>query len=248
MPSCYYACVAADRRTAILETFAFFREADERLRREIVDSSILASLAAHEFVFREGQSCDKVVFLGRGAVRVFKTSDTGREVTLYRLRPGDACILNIACAVANLDFPADAVAEEAAGAVAVPPKLFLDWMDRFPPVRSFAFRVMSTQFVSLVVRVEQIALARLDRRLAQFLISRSQTHGDVLLLTHEAVAAELGSAREVISRQLKDLERRGMVHLSRGATSVVDEQALLRLGRRSGAAHRTLESAGAQRA
>ena len=226
--------MADDRRKEILEAFAFFQEVDKDLRQEILDSATLAHLSAREYVFRQGQTCDKVVFLGRGSVRVFKVGDTGRELTLYRVQPGNACILNIACLAGNLNFPADAVAEEAVEAVTLPPKLFLEWIDRSSLVRRFVFRVMSKQFISLMLRVEDFALTRLDRRLAEYLISRSQADGRLIAVTHDIVAAELGSAREVISRRLKDFEARTLVRLRRGSIEVIDVPALEQLGREGG--------------
>jgi CRP/FNR family transcriptional regulator len=221
--------MVSSRTRNILERFPFYEQADQRLREELEASATFVQLPAGEHVFREGDVCGSVVFLGRGAVRVFKAGETGREITLYHLEPGEACILNVACVVANVPYPAQAVTDVAVEAVVVDPGLFLGWMEKAAPVRSFVFRMMSQRFVSLLVRVEDLILSRLDRRLARFLLSASRSPDGIVHLTHEAVAAELGSAREVMSRLLKDLERRGAVHLQRGQIGILDEDQLERI-------------------
>lgn len=211
-----------DARRTILASFPFFEEADESLRREMESASSLVRLDAGASVFREGGICDKVVFLGNGQVRVKKVSDSRRQITLYHLRPGQACFLNVACVVADLAYPADAVADGPVEAVAVSPSAFLGWFEKAPPMRSFVLRMMSERFVELLLRLEEVALSRLDRRLAKFLLSRSQLEGNELLLTHEVIASELGSAREVMSRMLKEFEQRGVVRLGRGRMEIRD--------------------------
>lgn len=223
--------MAPDRRREILERFEFFRYADEYFRRDFVSGASIVRLSPGHLVFREGQPCDKIVFLGRGSVRVYKRSEAGRELMLYRVGAGEPCILNIACIAAGLEFPAFAVAEDTVEAVAAPPKRFLDWMDRCAPVRGFVLQTMSRRIVSLLLRVEDLTLTPIERRLAGLLVVGVEAQGPGIDVTHEALAAELGSAREVVSRALKKLEHRAIVRLHRGHIEVLNREALELLGR-----------------
>jgi CRP/FNR family transcriptional regulator len=221
--------MSVDTRRVILSRFAFFEEVDERLRREMESAGTLVRLDAGSIVFPERGTCDKVVFLGSGEVRVAKASETQREITLYHLRPGQACFLNVACVVAGIPYPAYAVADTSVEAVAVTPSAFLGWFEKVPSMRAFVLHMMSERFVELLLRLEDVALSRLDRRLADFLLSRSRVEGDTLHLTHEAIASELGSAREVMSRMLKDFEQRGAVRLHRGRVQICEASVLDRI-------------------
>ena len=219
----------AGTRRIILSRFPFFGEADEPLRQEMEAAGTLVRLDTGSIVFPERGVCDKVVFLGSGEVRVKKVSENQREITLYHLLPGQACFLNVACVVAGVPYPADAVAETPVEAVAVTPSAFLRWFEKAPSMRAFVLRMMSERFVELLLRLEAVALTRLDRRLADFLLSRSRVEGEILHLTHEAIASELGSAREVMSRMLKDFEQRGAVRLHRGRVQICEASVLDRI-------------------
>jgi len=228
--------VPSDSRRAILATFPFFEEADEHLRREMELAAALVRLDAGSTVFSQGEVCDKVVFLGSGEVHVKKGSETGREITLYHLRAGEACFLNVACVVAEVPYPADAATVSQVAAVAVSPSAFLSWFEKAPPMRAFVLRMMSERFVELLLRLEEVALTRLDRRLASFLLALSDRQGDAVHMTHEAIASELGSAREVMSRMLKDFEQRGAVRVRRGLVEIREASLLesIASGERSG--------------
>ena len=218
--------MTVDLKRSILAQFSFYDQSDERLRREMEAATALVRLEAGQSIFNTGSECDKVVFLGRGDVRVSKVGETGRQIVLYRLRAGEACFLNVACVVAGVRYPADAITDSPTEALAVSPDVFLGWFEKAAPMRSFVLRMMSDRFIELLVRLEDVALTRLDRRLASFLVERARSEGDTLHLTHETIASELGSAREVISRRLKDLEQRGFVRLHRGAVEILEASAL----------------------
>jgi CRP/FNR family transcriptional regulator len=204
----------------ILELFPFYREADPAARAEMASGAAVARVPPDAYVFRHGQACDKVVFVGLGEARVFKKGETGREVNIYRVGPGDPCILNVSCLMAGVPFPADAVVVREVEAAAVMPEVFLGWTERLPTVRDYVFEMMSSRIVSLMMQVEDLALQRVDRRLAALLLSRIQTGARTLDVTHDSIASDLGSAREVVSRLLKSLEHRGVVELGRGRVRV----------------------------
>lgn len=213
---------------AILNLFSLFRESSAALRQEIEKVATHAILPVGGHYFRHGDSCTDVALLGRGDVRVFKVSDTGREITLYHVNAGETCLLTLHCAINEVTYSAEALVEEEAEAVLLPVSKFRLWVDRHPTMRRFVFDAMAQRVIEVTELVEGIVFHRLDQRLAAFLVTHfERLQEDSLSMTHHGIAAELGSAREVISRLLKDFERQGAVELGRGKIRLLDD-ALLR--------------------
>jgi CRP/FNR family transcriptional regulator len=159
-----------------------------------------------------------------GSVRVYKIGESGREITLYRLGPGRSCILTASCIVNDLAFPAHAMVEENVEALVVPAPVFQDWVSRHEVWRKYVFALASQRLANVIMLIEEVAFGRMDKRLADYLsAAATAAEGDppVLKTTHEAIAADLGSSREVVSRLLKDLEVRGVVKLARGTITVL---------------------------
>jgi CRP/FNR family transcriptional regulator len=125
--------------------------------------------------------------------------------------------------------PAIARAEARLDVLLVPREVFRDWVERYSVLRDFAFQVMATRLVEVVTQVEQVTFQRMDRRLAEYLLTRFDSQSvprAAVSVTHEQVAMDLGSAREVVSRLLKDFERRGAVELGRGRLMLRDADVL----------------------
>lgn len=201
----------------------------DRLDRAALDEfhrcAVKVTLPAGRFICSEGDRCAQVPILLKGSARVYKTGAAGREITLYRIEPGETCILTASCVISGTDFPAYAVTDQECEAWVIPAPTFAAWIDRFQPWREFIFNLLSRRFASLIEVVEEVAFRRLDSRVASYLIQASGD-GPEIHATHEAIAFDLGSSREVISRVLKEFEREGMVMLARGHVTVVDPDGL----------------------
>lgn len=214
----------------ILDLFAFFRSCSAVRREEIARFSTYATLPVGAHYFRPGDSCTGVVLLGRGNVRVFKNSDTGRELTLYHVHAGETCLLTLHCALNEVKYRAEALVEEEVEAVLLPVPEFRAWVDRHRETRRFVFGTMADRVIAVTELLEEMLFHRLDQRLARFLVARFEGHHESLLsMTHQTIAAELGSARETISRLLKELERQGALELGRGQIRLLDLALLQRL-------------------
>lgn len=198
------------------------------LATEMAGSGQRARLEAGQFFFHRGSMVDVFAVLETGALRVFATGDNGREITLYGLAPGECCLVNVLCLMSGMRSPATAVAEEASTAVLFPRDRFLKWVDQRADVRAFVFGVMNTRVVGMMTLIEEVAFQRLDCRLASCLLQRMDAEG-VVAATHEAIAGDLGTAREVVSRLLKSFEREEAVALTRGAVAVRNPAFLERL-------------------
>lgn len=215
----------------ILSCFEFFQKAPPELQAEMERTSSYVSLPEATYCFYEADQCKAIALLGAGLVRVYKSSPEGREVTLYHVGPGDLCLLTLQAALSGEKFAATAVTRTGVEALLLPVEAFRSWVDRYAFLRSLVFATMSKRVAELMVLVQEIAFRRLDQRLAAFLLERLDGDGDDrgIAVTHERIATELGTAREVVSRLLKDLEHLGIVELGRGELRVRDRGGLTRM-------------------
>lgn len=175
-------------------------------------------------VFGERQPCHGFPFVMTGAVRVFKRAANGRELPLYRVLPGDSCIVTSGCLLARRDYNACGVAEGATELLLLAKPAF-DELLLHPPFREFIFGLFAERIADLMQLVEEIAFRKLDQRLANLLLGRGQR----LHLTHQQLADELGSVREMVSRLLKSFAEQGLVRLGREQIEILDPAGLRRL-------------------
>lgn len=201
--------------------------AEDRAIHEMLDRAQLVKLDRERFVFRSGDLCNAFLILVDGSVRVQLTSAGGREVTLYRIGPGGSCILTTSCLLSHENYPAEAIAESDITAVAIPDSVFQETLDQSRAFRDFVFDGFSKRLTSVIQRIEEVALTPIDTRLAGALLKLHENASEQI--THQQLAVELGTAREVVSRHLKKLEREGLVELGRGRIRVLERSQLQRL-------------------
>lgn len=192
---------------------------------QALDEAMTLTLPAGEAVFREGDSCSNFLLVLDGAVRVQKLSENGREIVLYRVEEGQSCILTTACMLGGRHYNAEAYTETEVHAVAFPYRAFRQAMDGSHGFREFVFGVYAERITELLMLIDAISFGRIDQRLVAHLLEHADDAG-VLQLTHQELARDLGTAREVVSRMLKEFERRGMVQLGRGRITLQDRAAL----------------------
>jgi CRP/FNR family transcriptional regulator len=156
-------------------------------------------------------------------------STGGREVVLYRVTDGQSCVITTACLISGEAYPAQGVAETATAGLLLPQADFNAVLDKSAAFRRFVFANQGQRLSDLIQRIEDVAFGRVDARLARHLVDRSQRHGGTLVATHQQLARELGTAREVVSRQLKGFEKQGWIRVLRGSVEVLQPQSLARL-------------------
>ncbi|HKI60656.1 MAG TPA: Crp/Fnr family transcriptional regulator [Mariprofundaceae bacterium] len=178
-------------------------------------------------LFRDGDICHGYVFVSRGSIRVQKMDPDGREIVLYRVEDGQTCMLTTTCLLADKSYPAEGIAEEETLLALIPPSRF-DTLLAHAPFRKFVLGMISERVADLMALIEDVAFGRMDVRLARRLLELDNGSHE-LRLTHQQLATELGTAREVISRILKDLERRNYLALQRGQVSLTNLSALQQL-------------------
>ncbi|NYZ13477.1 Crp/Fnr family transcriptional regulator [Azospirillum sp. RWY-5-1] len=179
-------------------------------------------------LFQPGSLCQSFLMMIDGSVRVQMLSETGREIVLYRVGRGETCILTTVCLMTRQDYSAEGVAETDLRALGLGARPFQELLARSALFREFVFASFGSRLNGFMMLVEEVAFRRIDLRLARFLLDHRDTRGG-LDTTHQALAVELGTAREVVSRQLKEFERRGFVDLARGHILLRDPAGLERL-------------------
>ncbi|AZL60055.1 Crp/Fnr family transcriptional regulator [Tabrizicola piscis] len=197
--------------------------------KALIAGSKVVHLPAGACVFEPGQHADNFLLLLSGTVRVQQRSETGREVFLYRVNAGESCVLTTACMLADEDYAAEGLTETEVDALVIPRSVFDDLAARSAIFRSFIFRAYSRRIADLFSLIDDIVFQRVDVRLAARLLDLAQD--GTVQATHQVLAVELGTAREVISRTLGEFQRRAWVEQARGVIRILDRGALQRLAR-----------------
>ena len=208
-----------------IDRFAGLAALDADVRDRLVAESAVVAVPKGTRIFGPGQSPENLLLLLEGAVRVHQTSDQGREIVLYRVNAGESCVLTTACMLAYEDYSAEGHADTDVRAVAIPRRVFDELIARSPTFRNFVLTAYSQRITDLFRVIEEIAFQRLDIRLAQRLQVLAGD-ADEIATTHQELAVELGTAREVISRQLAEFQRRGWIAQTRGRVTLLDRDAI----------------------
>jgi CRP/FNR family transcriptional regulator len=199
----------------------FIQQADETLKQELRQHAQFAKIPAGQDVFVDGDRVDGIALMLSGVVRVYKIGETGREITLYRFGLGQSCILTANAIMSQKSFPAIATVEEDAEAVIIPADVFRKWVNNYDLWRGFVFDLLSERLSTVMMVVDEVVFKRMDRRVAALLLNQANVQNP-LRVTHQEIAAELGSSREVISRILEDFSKEELIESGRGTLEVLD--------------------------
>ena len=197
---------------------------DDAALGSVLEHAQVVHLPAGTSLFGEGSPCRQFPLVLEGSIRVAKASE-GRELQLYRVSPGESCVLTGGCLVGGRDYPATGVVERDVRLVVLPKPVFDQLLGSHAPFRQYVFSLFAERLTDLITLVEAVAFHKLDRRLAAALLGR----GRIVALTHQQLADELGSVREIVTRVLRGFADQGWVQSTRGAIEVLDAVALRRV-------------------
>lgn len=220
----------SELRRRLLGRFPLFAELPAPRLEALLAEAQLLHAPAGGILFDANQPCRGFPLVLDGSVRVTKTAPNGREILLYRVEPGQSCILSGGCLLGHSDYSATGIAETEVELLSIPPAPFNELMLQFEPFRRYVFGMYGERLSEVMELVEEVAFRQLDTRLAQLLIRR----GPVIEGTHQGIADELGSVREIVSRLLRSFEQRGWVRLERERITVLDPKSLSSLGQERG--------------
>lgn len=206
--------------------FPEFIKCGEAAINSLMESSTLAEIAMGQQVFACGAQCENYLLLLKGSVKVQLLSENGREMLLYQVFPGDSCVLTTSCLLSGDCYPAEAFTEQDVCAFVIPSHAFYRCVEQSAFFREFVFKNFATRLSNVIGRIDDVVFSKIDWRLAQELL---KADGKVIKITHQELATQLGSVREVISRHLKRFEENGWISLNRGTISINDSAALKKM-------------------
>ena len=217
---------AAVNRENLLKLYPALADLSATDFEALLDPGRQMTLPAGSQIFAEHQPCQGFPLVVEGSIKVLKQAPSGRELLLYRVRPGGSCIITSSCLLGHTDYNARGIAESPLTLLAVPVPLFSRLMREHTPFRDFVFHLFAERISELMQLVEEVAFARLDQRLAKALLAREAA---TLNLTHQQLADELGSVREIVSRLLKGFAAQGLVSLGREQVTITDRDGLQKM-------------------
>ena len=201
------------------KAFPAFKKGPDKLIRDLLSVSQEKTIPAGAQIYRSGDACSSIAFVLSGEIRVYKIGQTGREITLYEIERGETCILNASCILSGSSYPAHAVTTTDVNLLLTPSESFRKLVDEHESMRDFVFTLLSQRLSGVMELVEEVAFGRMDERLIDYLLEKSENNR--LEATHQKIANDLGTSREVVSRLLKDLERKKQVSLSRNSITLL---------------------------
>jgi len=200
-------------RERFLKVFPVFRNGPKPLVDHILASSHHTTIPPDILMQFEGQAFQALGLMLCGEKRIYKVSESGNEITLYEVGAGETCIINASCIISNVLSPVCAASLTAVEEILLPASDFRRLVATYEEMRAFVFSHISQSFASIMELIVEVAFKRMDRRLIDYILDKSQD--GKLWTTHQKIANDLGTAREVISRLLKDMEKKGMIIISR---------------------------------
>ncbi|MBI5435539.1 MAG: Crp/Fnr family transcriptional regulator [Nitrosomonadales bacterium] len=206
----------------LLQLYPMLRELPATQLEDLLANATAMRLPAGTVVFDENQPCQGFPLLLSGSIRIIKAAASGRELQLYRVSPGESCILTSSCLLGHAQYHARGIVEQEVELVALPPSTFRALLSAHEPLRDYIFSLFSERLTDLMQLVSAVAFQKLDQRLAALLLAKPNP----IRTTHQALADELGSVREIVSRLLKNFAEQGWVKLGREQIEVVNALAL----------------------
>ncbi|MHC4707516.1 MAG: Crp/Fnr family transcriptional regulator [Planctomycetota bacterium] len=196
------------------ETFSFFRNSPRQLVEDILSSSRHAFAHLGTLMHLEGEPCTYLELVLSGEERGYKSGPAAKEITLYEVGPGEACPINAVCVLTDTAFPLNVAAITDVSLLLIPAKDFKNLLSEYEEMRTFVFRSVGQRFEAVLGLVDELVFKKMDQRLFDYIVEKSEDGR--LPTTHQQIANDLGTAREVVSRLLRSFERDGRVALSRG--------------------------------
>jgi CRP/FNR family transcriptional regulator len=214
----------------LLQVFPFFESLPPRSRDAILSKAIHKTLDHKQILVSGGTACAFLPFVMDGTLRIFKASEAGREITLYRIEKGESCILSATCILNGGKFPAIAEAEGETEVLLLPSRLLVRLVAENAQWRKFMFDLYARRLDDVLTLVDEITFHHMDSRLAALLVRQAGVRQKTVTRTHGEIAAELGTSREVVTRILSDFETAGLIATSRGRIRIRQPDALRERG------------------
>ena len=211
----------------IEEYFPVWDKLTESEKQALQRSAVKRTAAKGTILHNGTADCVGLFVIRSGQLRAFILSDEGKEMTIYRLFERDICLFSASCMLKDIQFEVSIEAEKDSELWVIPSNVYKDLMDRSAAVANYTNQLMASRFSEVMWLIEQIMWKSFDKRLAAFLLEESSVEGsDTLKITHDKIAAHMGTAREVVTRMLRYFQSENMVALTRGEVQITDKERL----------------------
>lgn len=210
----------------MLALFPVLSELSPEALSSVINGGVMACYAPGTLLAKNDKLCPFVPLVVSGSLRIFISSEEGREITLYHANPGDCCLMGIACRMKAGVFPAEVEVEQESELFTIPSALYERYLEPNVMWNRFLFASLYEGMYVSMTTFESLLFSRVDERLAQFLLEQSHGRPTTIYTTHEQIAVKLNTAREVVSRLLGELKRRGILTYERGKVRILNIEAL----------------------
>ena len=212
-----------NKESYLKETLPFFKSLSEEEKNELISKSTIGQFKKGELVHSKNSSCTGLLITISGNFRVFISSPTGRQITLFKLYERDVCMLSSSCAFTNLTYDVNLQSQSDAKAIIVDSSLIKKLSSSNFEVMNYILDLTQDKLSQVMYVLEQTTFFSLDERISDYLLEQSRyENSKTLYITHENIANELGSSREVISRILKKFEKHGKIEVHRGKIKIIN--------------------------
>lgn len=204
-----------------IEDIEEFRK-NPALKAKIVEFGTIKNFKADDIILREDAYINSIPILLSGALKVTRRDAEGREILIYYIKPGESCVMSLLGSMYEEKSHIQAIAEEDSELLIIPISSSSQWIKEFPEWSAYFFRIFQKRFEELLLVVDSVAFKKMDTRISDFLIKKGEiSNSKTIQITHQQIADELGTVREVVSRILKQLEKEGQIKLGRNQITLL---------------------------
>lgn len=214
--------IPIDQHERLNQCIQFLTEGDNRLNDLFHSQASLVHLEQGQPICHEGNQCSHLAIILDGTARIYKLGENGKEITLYRIGRGESCILTASCILSEVPFPAFAICDSDIEAAIIPAAAVQVWLSESAVWRDYIFGLVASRLSNIIHVVEDVVFRKMDRRIAGYLCNRVHGTDTQITTTHQVIASELGTSREVVSRILKDFEQDELIKVTRGAIQLLN--------------------------
>lgn len=212
------------------QTLPFWQHLNQNEKNILINNASIIEYQSGQLIHHGENDCVGILIIVSGKLRTYMISNEGKEITLFYLQPHNVCVLSAACILDSIDFEVLVEAKTTCQIIQISSAAFLQLSKQNIYVELFSYKLATERFSDVMWAMQQLLFMSFDQRLAAYLIEASdRTNSLDIKITHEQIAQDLNSAREVVSRMLKHFTKEGYVHLSRGKIHLINKQALASL-------------------
>jgi CRP/FNR family transcriptional regulator len=219
--------INTENQKLIEKYLTFWNKLEDNQKNLLLNNSVEKVFHKGDSIYSADEECLGVLLIKTGQLRVFILSEDGREVTLYRLYPGDTCVLSASCILNSINFEVHISAEQDTEAILINIAAFGKVSNENVHAENFSLRNAMERFSEVMFAIEEILFSSIEKRLANYLLDQSdKVGGDKIKVTHDQIAKDIGSAREVVSRMLKVFQEEKLIEQGRGRIVILNEKGL----------------------